>query len=140
MSIAGEWGRQRAVPPKANAPVTQADAIMRRVLAAVGDEDDLEGAADAMVEAVARIRVTFRKTVVAKRWDFKAVVGAGHSFAELEDVEVPAGSRGRVVGVVIDGRSLVRLDRGTEVVSRLGSDCLRLRWWHRLYDRIMRRG
>lgn len=140
MSIASEWRRERNGSPETGKPVTQADAIMRRVLDGFED-DDLGVAAKALSEGVARVRVTFRDRVSVKAWDLGLVSRVGKSYDDLSERWVPAGYRGHVIGTVSDGRSVVRLDTvDDEVLVKLGEDCVRLRWWHRVADWFARRG
>ena len=137
MSIADSWRRDRGISSvPVRKPVTQKDQIMRRVIEGF-PEEDAEQAAEAYHAMVGHeTKVSFRRTIEIPKVpsgddvDLSKVV-----FDNLKsDHTVGRRSRGRVVLSLTDGRDVVRLEDGSNVVAMIGKDCVRLRWWHRLFD------
>lgn len=136
MSIASEWRKKRGdfVGPMSG---SAADRITARILRATpNDETDLGSAVGMLVQGVQK-QVTFRRRTVVSVW-------AGDerrpdTFDELPKVTLDAGTRGTTVALMVDGRDLVKLHSGREVLARVGEDCRLLGRWFRFVDRLLGR-
>ena len=138
MSIARAWrkDREHESPVESNKVEVEScdvgDRISRKILR-MPDVGNLDTAMKALACGLGGGRVTFRSTVTVTRW---AKSGRRReTFGDLPECDVEAGARGTTVSVMVDGRDLVKMDDGCEVLAFVGSDCKLLRWWHRLVDR-----
>ena len=112
--------------------VPASDAILRRVMEVEDDGADLGAAAKTLSRSFERYCLTFRRKVVVKLWDDSAA--GRRTFDALPETLVMPRVRGVIVTVMVGGRTLVKLEDGSQVLATIGKDCVPLRWWHRLSD------